>query len=126
MKEEPIWNVILVDKYICPILYNQINLGYNVLYNLLDYGNKCIGKNSNKEVMCLSSTLFYAYIDKIVQFRKEFYLSGVNKWFNSPYYLRRRCMTSITNVADEINDKKIVIDELTKIGCPSLCTKLAW
>lgn len=79
MKEEPIWNVILVDKYICPILYNQINLGYNVLYNLLDYGNKCIGKNSNKEVMCLSSTLFYAYIDKIVQFRKEFYLSGVNK-----------------------------------------------
>ena len=35
-------------------------------------------------------------------------------------------MTSITNVADEINDRKIVIDELTKIGCPSLCTKLVW
>ena len=30
VKEVPIWEFVEVDKYICPILHNQINLGNNV------------------------------------------------------------------------------------------------
>ena len=42
VKEEPCWNFVEVDNYICPTLHNQINLGKNVFHNLLDYGNENI------------------------------------------------------------------------------------
>ena len=34
VKEEPYWDFVEVDNYICPILHNQINLGNNVFHNL--------------------------------------------------------------------------------------------
>ena len=46
VKEEPYWDFVEVDNYICPILYNQINLGNNVFHDLLDYGNENIEKIS--------------------------------------------------------------------------------
>ena len=36
VKESPIWDFFEVDKYICPVLHNQINLTNNVLHTLLD------------------------------------------------------------------------------------------
>ena len=49
VKKGPIQEFIGVDTYICPILHNQINLGNNVLYNLLDYGNEFKEKITTKE-----------------------------------------------------------------------------
>ena len=37
VKDVPLWEFFEVDKYFCPVLHNQINLGNNILYNLLDY-----------------------------------------------------------------------------------------
>ena len=48
VEEAPIWHFVEVNKHICPILHNQINLGNNVLYNLLDYGNEFIENISTK------------------------------------------------------------------------------
>lgn len=45
VKEIPICECIEEGKYICHILYNQINLGNNILYNLLDQGNELIEKS---------------------------------------------------------------------------------
>ena len=42
IKEEPYWDFVEVDNFICPILHNQINLGHSVFHNLLDYGNEYI------------------------------------------------------------------------------------
>ena len=56
-KEELYWNFIEVYKYICLTLYNQINLGYNLIYNLLDYGNEYIEHISVKEGMARNSFL---------------------------------------------------------------------
>ena len=51
----PILKFFLVDKYICPIIHNQINLGNNVLYNLLDFGNEFIEKMFTKEQIARNS-----------------------------------------------------------------------
>ena len=40
VNEDLYWEFVYVDHYISPILHNNINLINNVLYNLLDYGNK--------------------------------------------------------------------------------------
>ena len=40
VKEVTIWEYVEIEKHICPILHNHINLGNNKLYYLLDYGNK--------------------------------------------------------------------------------------
>ena len=45
IKKSPIWKVDEENKYIYPILHNQIKLGNNVLYNLLYYGNEYIEKS---------------------------------------------------------------------------------
>ena len=55
VKEAPIWEFIEVDKYICPVLHNQINLGNNILYNLLDYGNECIKNLTSTEIIARNS-----------------------------------------------------------------------
>ena len=65
VKETPIWDFIEVDKYICPVLHNQINLGNNVLYNLCDYGNVFIEKLTiNEQVACNSLSLINGSINK--------------------------------------------------------------
>ena len=51
VKEEHYWDFVEVDKFICLIVHNQINLGNNFFHNLLDYGNVYIGKLSVKEDM---------------------------------------------------------------------------
>ena len=47
--------VFEVNKYICPVLRNQINLGNNVLYDLCDYGNECIEKLITNEQIARNS-----------------------------------------------------------------------
>ena len=42
VKEEQYCDFFEVDKYICPILHNQINLHNNVFLNLLDCDNEYI------------------------------------------------------------------------------------
>ena len=49
VKEEPYWDFVEVDNFICPILHNQINLGNNIFQNLLDYGNEYTEKLSVEE-----------------------------------------------------------------------------
>lgn len=49
VKEDPYWEFIAVGHYISPILHNQINLGHDVLYNLLYYSNDKIEKNILKK-----------------------------------------------------------------------------
>ena len=57
VKEEPYWDCVEVDNYICQTLHNQINLGNNVFHNLLDYGNKNIEKLSVDEDKARNSLL---------------------------------------------------------------------
>ena len=42
VKEEPYWTIMKLNKYRCPILDNQINLGDTVFHNLLEYSNEYI------------------------------------------------------------------------------------
>ena len=42
VKEEPYWDFVEVDNYICPIFHNQINLGNNIFHHLLYYSNENI------------------------------------------------------------------------------------
>ena len=44
IKEDPYWEVGLVDHCISPMLHSRINFGNIVLYNLLCYGNDKIKK----------------------------------------------------------------------------------
>ena len=57
VKEEPCWDFIEVDNFICPILHNQINLGNNVFYNLLDYGDEYIENLSFQKNIARNSLL---------------------------------------------------------------------
>ena len=50
-KKVPIWEFVEVDEYICLVLNNQINLGNNVIYNLLDYENEFIEKLTSKKII---------------------------------------------------------------------------
>ena len=49
VKEDPCWEFVHLDHYILLIHYNVINLGYNILYNLLDYGDDKIDNKSIEE-----------------------------------------------------------------------------
>ena len=49
VKEAPILEFIEVNKYIYPILRNQINSGNDGLYNSLDYGNELINNIATNE-----------------------------------------------------------------------------
>ena len=49
VKEEPYWDFVKVDNFICPILHNQINLGNNVFHNLLNYGDEYVEQLSVTE-----------------------------------------------------------------------------
>ena len=50
VKEEPYWDYVEVDNFICPILYNQINLGNSVFHNLSDYGKKILKSYQLKKI----------------------------------------------------------------------------
>ena len=54
---DPYWYFVEVENYICPILYNQINLRNNVFHNLLDYDNENIEKLSVDEDKARNSLL---------------------------------------------------------------------
>jgi len=71
VKEEPYWDFVEVDNYICLILHNQINLGNNVFHNLLDYGNvKNIEKVSVDEDKARNSLLMIdSSIDEKINYR---------------------------------------------------------
>ena len=49
VNEAPIWECVEGDKYMFPVLHNQMNLSNNMLYNLFDYGNEFIEKITSKE-----------------------------------------------------------------------------
>ena len=68
VKDENIWNLVQVDKYICLTFRNEINLGNTMLYNLLDYGNELTEIIlREEEIACniLSDWFFYWRIDSI-------------------------------------------------------------
>ena len=70
VKEEPYWDFVEVDNYICPILHNQINLGNNVFHNLLDYGNENIEKLSvDKDKARNSLLMIDSSIEEQINFR---------------------------------------------------------
>ena len=54
VKEVTIWEYVEIEKHICPILHNHINLGNNKLYYLLDYGNKYTENIITKKLLASS------------------------------------------------------------------------
>ena len=80
VKEEPYWDFVEVDNYICSILHNQINLGNNVFHNLSDYVNENIEKLSVDEDKARNSLLLIdSAIDEKVNLRDEFDVSDEGK-----------------------------------------------
>ena len=66
----------------CLILPNQINLGNNVLYNLLDYGNKYFKEISTKEHVARNSLLIIDdSMNEIIILRQDFDAFEDNKRF---------------------------------------------
>ena len=57
VKETPYWNFVEINKFICLILPNQINLGNNFFHNLSDYSNEYIEILSVKQNMARNSFL---------------------------------------------------------------------
>ena len=75
-----IWEFVQVDKYICPILHNQLNLGNNVLYYLLEYGNGFIEQITSKEQGARNSlSLIGDYIIEMIILRQDFEISEDGK-----------------------------------------------
>ena len=109
VKEEPYWDCVEVDNYICPILHNQINLGNNVFHNLLDYGNENIESLSVDEDKARNSLLMIdSSIEEMINLRDEFDVSNEGKELSSLKSNRRNDRTPIINILDDI---KIVILE---------------
>ena len=76
VKETPSWECVEVDKYICPILLNQIDLGSNVLYDLLDCETKYIENvSTTKQVARNSLSVIDASINENIILRQEFDIS---------------------------------------------------
>ena len=64
----------------CPVLHNQINLGNNVLYNLLDYGNEYIENLTSTEIMARNSlSVIDASINEKIILRQDFDISEDGK-----------------------------------------------
>ena len=88
-KEEPYWDFVEVDNYICQIFHNQINLGNNFFYNLLDYGNEYIKKLSVDEDKARNSLLLIdSSTNEQINFRK-FDVSNEGKELNSLKNIRK-------------------------------------
>ena len=77
---DPYWYFVEVENYICPILYNQINLRNNVFHNLLDYDNENIEKLSVDEDKDRTSLLMSdSSTEENVNLRDEFDVSDEGK-----------------------------------------------
>ena len=84
VKEEPYWDFVKVDNYICPILHYQINLGNNVFHSLLDYGNENIETLSVDEDKTRNSLLTIdSSIEEMINLRYEFDVSNEGKELSS-------------------------------------------
>ena len=114
IKEEPYWDFVEVDNYMCPILHNQLNLVNNVFCNLLDYGNANIEKLSvDEDKVCNSLLMIYSSIDEKVNLRDEFDVSDEGKDLSSLKSIRRNDRTQITNISDDIANRDFSIEELS-------------
>ena len=112
VKEAPIWEFVELQNYICPVLHNQINLGNNVLYNLLDYGNEYIEKLSSKEIIARNLlSVIDASIDEKITLRQDFDISDNGKRLTYLKTARRNDTTSIFNIAEIIDNRIIEIDD---------------
>ena len=115
VKEESYWDLVEVYNFICPILYNQINLGYNVFHNLLEYGNEYIKKLSVDEDKVHNYLLLIdSSINEKINLREEFDVSDEWKELNSLENIRSNNQTPITNMLDIILNRDLRIDELNK------------
>ena len=114
VKEEPYWDFVEVDNYICPILHNQINLGNNVFHNLLDYGNEYIEKLSVNEDIARNSLLMIdSSINEKINYRNEFDNSEDGKELSTLKSNRRNDKTLIMNISDDIINRDFRIEELS-------------
>ena len=76
VKEEPYWDFVQVDNFICPILRNQINSAYNFFHNLIDYSNEYIENLSVDEDKVRNSLLLIdSSINEHINLREEFNVS---------------------------------------------------
>ena len=113
VKEEPYWDCVEVDNYICPILHNQINLGNNVFHNLLDYGNENIENLSVDEDKAINSLLLInSVINEQVNLRIECDVPDEGKELNSLKNIRRNDRTPITYISEDILNRDFRIEEL--------------
>ena len=72
-KKVPIWEFVEVDEYICLVLNNQINLGNNVIYNLLDYGNEFIEKITTQQQVARNYvSVIDAFVNEMIALRQNF------------------------------------------------------
>ena len=114
VKESPIWECVELDNYICPVLHNQINLGNNVLYNLLDDGDDFIEKLSSKEIIARNSlTVIDASNDEKIALRQDFDISEDGKRLTNLKTTRRNDTTSIVTITELIDNREIEIDDLS-------------
>ena len=112
VKESSIWECVEVDKYMCPVLRNQINLGNNVIYSLCDCGNEFIEKlTSNEQVARNSLSLIDGSINKKVILRQDFDISEEEKILSSLKNARRNYTILIINATESTNDREIEIYE---------------
>ena len=115
VKEEPYWGFVEVDNFICPILYNQINLGNSVFHNLLDYSNEYIEKISvDEDKACNFLLTIDPSIDEKVNLRDEFDVSDERKEFNSLKNIRKNDKLQIAHILENILNRDLRIDELSK------------
>ena len=76
-----------------------------MLYNLLDYRNEYIENiSTKKEIASRLLTVIDVSINEKIELRENLYLSEDGKVYNILKTLRRKYMTSIINVIDEMNE----------------------
>ena len=93
----------------CPVLHNQINLGNNVLYNLLDYGNEYIENLTSTEIMARNSlSVIDASINEKIILRQELSEDGKKTSLKNT---RRNDIALIINATESTNNREIEIDE---------------
>ena len=103
-----------VDKFICPILHNQIIGGNNVFTILLDYGDEYIETLSvHKDIARNSLLVIDSSIHEKVKLREEFDILKEVKELHSLKIIRRKYMTPITKIIDQIFNRDLKIDEFT-------------
>ena len=115
VQEWSYWNFFEVDKYICPILHNQINLGNYIFHNLLNWSNEYIKNLPLEEDMARYSLLMIdSSIDENIKLRKYFDIFEEGKELISRNSIRRRYMTPITTMIGAIFHCYLKIDELNR------------